>query len=331
MPATYEIESLSDLKGIGPKTIAKLQEGGIESLEDLEGLELEDLMDLGISKATAKKLLRAFYSIRKIDVRTGKEMEEIEKTKKVLKTDTDIDLLLGGGFKESYLYEFYGQFATGKSEVGHTLSVRAQLPEEHGGLNGKVVFVDTENTFSSKRIREIATCLIKKYNLDKTPDDFLKNIFVARTFTSVDLYSFVITSLPKLVKENPDIKLIIVDSVTAPFRAEYTDLNELPQRQKKIGEILMKLHELAVGMFDSNYRVIYYTNQVATRIGPFVNPAAAETHVGGNILGHRAQYRVYLRKAPNNKRIARLVDAHDLPSQEVLYQIGPCGIMPARK
>ena len=192
------------------------------------------------------------------------------------------------------------------------------------------MYIDTENTFSTKRIREIAEHMIKEYGLDRKPEDFLSNIFVARTFSSTDLYSFIMSSLPNLVKKNPDIRLIIVDSVTAPFRAEYTSLNQLPERQKKIGEMLMKLHEIAVGVFDGGFRVVYYTNQVATQIGPFTNPVYSEIHVGGHIVGHRAQYRVYLRKGRENIRIARLVDAHDLPPGEEMFKIGPGGIMPAR-
>ncbi|NPA76337.1 MAG: hypothetical protein GXN93_01105, partial [Candidatus Diapherotrites archaeon] len=191
----YTISSLEELPGVGKATVAKLNEAGIESLEDLEGLDVDDLIEIGLSKATAKKIIRAFTSIRQIQTFTADQVDQIERSKKVLRTETPLDDLLGGGFKESYLYEFYGQFATGKSEVGHTLAVRTQLPEEHGGLNGKVVFIDTENTFSTKRIKEIASCLIKKYKLDKKPEDFLKNIIVARTFTSTDLYSFVMSNL----------------------------------------------------------------------------------------------------------------------------------------
>jgi len=330
MAVKYSISTLDELPGVGAATVKKLNEAGIESLEDLEGLDVDDLIEIGISKATAKKIIRAFSSIREIQTMTADEVDKIEKKKGYIKTFTDLDDLLGGGFKESYLYEAYGQFATGKSEIAHTLAVRAQFPTEHGGLNGKVVFVDTENTFSTKRVKEIAKYWADKYGLNYSEEQVLKNIIVAKAVTSTDLYSFVISSLPNIVKKNPDVKLIIIDSVTAPFRAEYTDLNELPKRQKKIGEILMKLHEIAIGMFDGNYRIVYYTNQVATRIGPFINPAAAETHVGGNILGHRAQYRLYLRKGRDNIRIARLVDAHDLPSQECIFKIGPGGIMPAR-
>lgn len=324
----YKVEKLEDLPGVGKATIEKLKEAGIETLEDLEGVDIDDLIDAGLKKTQARRILKAFYSIREIEVSSASEIEEKEKSKKYIKTETDLDRLLGGGFKESYLYEFYGQFATGKTEIAHSLAVRVQLPEEHGGLNGKAVYIDTENTFSPKRVQEIASCLNERKKLDIPLKQYLDNIFVARTYSSTDLYSFVMSTLPSLVKKHPDIKLIIVDSVTAPFRAEYTSLNQLPERQKKIGEILMKLHELAVGVFDGGFRVVYYTNQVAQQIGGFVNPMFSEIHVGGHIVGHRAQYRVYLRKGRDNIRIARLVDAHDLPQGEAMFKITNCGVAP---
>nr|HPN38438.1 hypothetical protein [Melioribacteraceae bacterium] len=37
-----------------------------------------------------------------------------------------------------------------------TLAVNTQLPEDKGGANGKVVFIDTEGTFRAQRIRQIA-------------------------------------------------------------------------------------------------------------------------------------------------------------------------------
>ena len=40
--------------------------------------------------------------------------------------------------------------------LAHTLCVTAQLPVEHGGGNGKVLYLDTEGTFRPERIREIA-------------------------------------------------------------------------------------------------------------------------------------------------------------------------------
>jgi len=144
--------------------------------------------------------------------------------------------------------------------------------------------------------------------------------------TSDDLYAATKVKLKSLLQKYEGIKLIIVDSITAPFRAEYVDLNKLPERQKKLGEILMALHEAALGLMDGVPKVVYYTNQVTTRIGGFINPLAAEIHVGGNIIGHRAQYRLYMRKASGNKRIVRIVDAHDRPSGEAVIEIKNDGL-----
>jgi meiotic recombination protein DMC1 len=58
-----------------------------------------------------------------------------------------------------------------------TLCVTAQLPRSQGGGQGKVLFIDTENTFRPERIRSIA----KRYDLD--PDETLNNIMVGRAFT----------------------------------------------------------------------------------------------------------------------------------------------------
>jgi meiotic recombination protein DMC1 len=49
----------------------------------------------------------------------------------------------------------FGEFRTGKTQLSHTLCVTAQLDKENGGGNGKVCFINTENTFRPERIKEI--------------------------------------------------------------------------------------------------------------------------------------------------------------------------------
>lgn len=58
-----------------------------------------------------------------------------------------------------------------------TLCVTAQLPRSQGGGQGKVLFIDTENTFRPERIKQIA----KRYDLDA--EEVLNNIMVGRAFT----------------------------------------------------------------------------------------------------------------------------------------------------
>ena len=310
---------LEDIPGVGKAIADKLRGAGIETPEDLEGMSIDDLVEIGVPKALAKKILRWYHENRHINVMTGKEYKEVDAKRLVLKTHTKLDNLLNGGMKETYLVEAYGQFATGKTQLAHQLAVVAQLPPEMGGLGGKVMYIDTENTFSPKRVEAIA----KRFEVN--PDKALDNILLVQAVTSDDLYTATKVKLKRILEEYPGIKLIIVDSITAPFRAEYVELNKLPERQKKLAEILMALHEAALGVLDGVPKVVYYTNQVTTRIGTFFSPMA-ETHVGGNIMGHRAQYRIYLRKGPKNKRIATVVDAHDVPSADVVLEIRDDGL-----
>lgn len=50
--------------------------------------------------------------------------------------------------------------------------------------------------------------------------------------------------LPKVLLHRP-IKLIIIDSITAVFRGEYT-LSEVPRRSRDLRDIAVFLHKLSV-------------------------------------------------------------------------------------
>jgi DNA repair protein RadA len=69
---------------------------------------------------------------------------------------------------------------------------------------------------------------------------------------------------------------------------------------------------------------IYVTNQVMAR--PDVLFGDPTTHVGGHVVGHGIQYRLYLRKSRQNMRIAKLVDAPNLPEGEAVFTINEDGI-----
>jgi RecA/RadA recombinase len=57
-----------------------------------------------------------------------------------------LDELLGGGIESQSITEIFGEFRTGKTQLCHTLCVTAQLPKDQGGLEGKVILIDTEGT-----------------------------------------------------------------------------------------------------------------------------------------------------------------------------------------
>ena len=159
------------------------------------------------------------------------------------------------------------------SQLGFTLSVNVQLPVEKGGANGKAVFIDTEGTFKPSRIKQIAEAI------GANPEKVLSNIFVARAFNS-DHQILLIEKISEMIKNGEPIKLVIVDSLTAHFRAEFTGRGQLADRQQKLNKYLHNLMKLA----EQHNIAVYVTNQVmANPAQMFGDPTTA---IGGNIVGH---------------------------------------------
>ena len=94
------------------------------------------------------------------------------------------------------------------------------------------------------------------------------------------------------------MRLIIVDSVTAHFRAEYVGRGTLANRQQKLNK---HLHDL-MRFGDLNNALILVTNQVMSKPDTFFGDPTKP--VGGHVLGHTSTFRLYLRKSKGEKRIA---------------------------
>ena len=187
------------------------------------------------------------------------------------------------------------------------------IEENETGLEGKALYVDTEGTFRPERIVPIA----KRFGLD--PEDVLQNIIVTRAFSS----DHQIAIIRKAKKEIPlrNIKLVIVDSLTNHFRAEYVGIDTLAVRQQKINVHLHDLHRIAYAF---NTAVVV-TNQVLVNPATFFgNPIHA---IGGNIVAHNITTRVSLRKSKGNKRVAKMEDSPYLPESEVVFEISDSGII----
>ena len=192
------------------------------------------------------------------------------------------------------------------------LSVMVQLPPEKGGLSGKVVYIDSEASFRPERIAQIA----QAKGLD--PEKVLKNIFVARAYNA-DHQMLLVDKAADIIKDN-NVKLLIVDSLTAQFRAEYIGRSLLAERQQKLNKHMHQLMRLA----EMHNLAVLVTNQVMERPDIlFGDPTAP---IGGNIVGHASKTRIYLRQSKGDKRVARLVDSPSLPDGEAIYRITERGI-----
>ena len=322
--AELEIE---DLPGVGPTTADKLREAGYSSIEGIATASYADLAEAAeIGESTAKKMIREARKMADIGgFRKGTDvLEERKKVRKLSTMVPDFDTLLGGGLETMSIIEFYGEFGSGKSQIAHQMAVNAQLPEEVGGLNGSVVYIDTENTFRPERIRQMAEGL--ELEIDLPPaEEFLEHIHVAEAFTS-DHQMLLVDTVRELASDlkvtDKPLKLIVVDSLMAHFRAEYAGRGTLSVRQQKLNKHMYDLAKLA-----KEYNaVVIVTNQVQSNPAVFFGDPTKPT--GGNIVGHASKFRIYLRKSKGGKRVAKLVDSPDQPEGEAAFAVEMAGLKP---
>ncbi len=312
-----EIKSVKDLPGVGPKTAEKLEEMGMDDLMIIatsSPSELAAIADIG--EGVAAKIIAAARDALDMGFESG--LKVLEKRKKIGKITTgskSFDELLGGGIETASITECYGAFGSAKTQIAHQLSVNVQLPKDQGGLEGSVLYIDTEQTFRPERIQQMAKAI--GLNSEET----LKNVYVGRAYNS-DHQILLVEKAKDLIKEK-NIKLIIVDSITAHFRADYVGRGSLAERQQKLNRHLHTLQKYA----DTFNLAVYVTNQVMAKPDVFFgDPTEA---AGGHVLHHAATFRIYLRKSKGNKRIARLVDSPNLPDGEAVFVVTEEGIRDA--
>ncbi len=311
-----KIQSISDLPGIGAATIEKLSAAGYADLMSIAVATPGELVGATeMSEATAKKVIAISRANLEMNFENGDDL--LKKRLLVLKITTgskELDKLMGGGFETGAITECYGQYGSGKSQIAHTLAVRCQLPVQKGGAEGMAVFIDTESTFRPERIVQIS----KGLNLD--PDLVLKNIKVARAFNS-DHQALLAEKVEDLIKKQGlPIRLVIVDSLTAHFRAEFIGRGTLADRQQKINKHMHVLMKLA----DKYNLAVYVTNQVMSKPDTFFgDPTEA---IGGHIVAHNSTYRVYLRRGKKGTRVAKMVDSPSMPEAEAIFALEEKGV-----
>ncbi|HLC80051.1 MAG TPA: DNA repair and recombination protein RadA [archaeon] len=310
-----EIKQIEDLPGIGPQAADKLTAAGYKSLEAIAVSSAAELMEVaGLGEGTAEKAIKAARETLDMGYETAAALAEKRKLVGRLTTGSkEVDNLIGGGIETQSITEVYGKFASGKTQWCFQTAVTVQLPKEKGGLEGSCLYIDSENSFRPERVSAIA----QAHGLD--PDKVMKNILVARAYNS-DHQMLLAEKASEMVKEK-NVKLVIVDSLTAQFRSEFVGRGTLAERQQKLNKHMRTLQKLA----EMSNIVVLVTNQVMERPDIlFGDPTAP---IGGNIVGHASKTRLYLRKSKEDKRVAKLVDSPSLPDGEAIYRVTETGIV----
>jgi DNA repair protein RadA len=310
---------LRDVEGIGPTTAKKLEEVGINSVMELAVSNIYQLaIDLNCSKDTAaafimsaQRLLRE-SSILEMEFMTASSL--LEKRTSMLRCSTgskSLDELLLGGVETQAVTEFYGEFGSGKSQICHTLCAMAKQPISDGGLDGGVIYIDTEGTFRPERLEQIAD------SRGLNASEILKNVSLCKVYNSSHL-ELIVKDLGGYIDRFKS-KLVIIDSIISLHRAEFLGRGTLADRQQRLNSILHKLVRVAE-IFNV---ATVITNQVQTSPDTFYgDPTKA---AGGNVIGHTSTYRIYLRKSGEN-RIAKMIDSPYHPYSDIRFTINVRGV-----
>ena len=311
------IESLKQLKGIGESKAEKLIDAGYYSLESIAVADVRDFMErTGLPKGSSEQLIanaRGLVGLGEFeDLDT---IAEKESNYKYLKTGVvDLDALLGGGFEPGHITEIHALNGVGKTQMCISMAVRATLPEDQGGLDCHVLYVDAENTFSAKRALQIAED--NGYDVSTVA----KRIHCVRASSSAHQ----ILLMDKINEEAAKypVKLLIVDSIISHFRNEYIGRGALAERQQQLNRYLGQLHEFAI----SNDAVVIVTNQMMSSPDGAFAFGPTEIAVGGNCLGHACATRLLLRRAKAGMRVVRLEKSPKLPSGEAVFKLTNKGL-----
>jgi DNA repair protein RAD51 len=302
--------------GLNSTDVKKLQEAGYNSLEALAFTCKKNLLAIkGINEAKADKLIKILEETLNLKIQPSSvALEERKRITRITSGSKELDTLLGGGFESNSITELFGEFRTGKTQICHTLCVTCQLPKKDGGGEGKAIYIDTEGTFRPEKLASIA----ERFGLD--PKEAIENVFYARAYNS-DHQNRLLMQVCALMCEHK-FSLLIVDSATALYRTDYSGRAELSNRQMSLAKFLRNLQKIA----DEHKIVVVITNQVVATVDGNAFGGNDKKPIGGHIMAHACQTRLYLKKGLKQNRICKIYDSPSLPEGEATYSITDRGI-----
>jgi len=306
-----KITIVEDLPGVGAATAEKLSMSGYNTLMSIAVATPGELVEAtGMGDNVAKRIIAVARSSLEMGFETGEEvLKKREMVEKFHTGSNSLDTLLGGGVETGAITEAYGEFGSGKTQLGHALVVNV-LKEDPEAI---AIYIDSENTFRPERIIELA----KGAGMD--PSDVLKRVKIARAFNS-DHQVLLAEKIEDLITKGENVKLVVVDSLTSHFRAEFIGRGTLADRQQRINGHMRTLLKLAT----SFNLCVYVTNQVMSKPDTFFgDPTQA---IGGHIVAHASTFRLYLRKGKKGSRVAKLVDSPNLPEGECSFIVETDGL-----
>jgi len=310
---------VSDLEGVGNVAEEKLRDAGFDTVEMLAVSLPQTLVDLGLEQAQARKIIdaaRKHVDRVGIKFRTGEEVLHEHETRFKLHTQIpSLDEMVGGGFEASTVSIIHGRFSAGKSQLSHWLTACALTDKQLNATDSTtVLYIDTENTFRPKRVLDFLRTLGGK-------EEDLARIFVSEAHNS-DHQTLIVDHAGELVKTK-NVKLLILDSLTAHFRSEYVGREMLARRQQTLNRHLQKISQLT-RMFNL---VTFVTTQEIDTPQQGYGGAPESKGAGGNVVFHRPMMilSVFKPEGLSEKRFVTLEKHPSLGQQRIVLRLNQRG------
>jgi RAD51-like protein 2 len=239
-----------------------------------------------------------------------------------------LDQILGGGIPLGQVTELVGPPGGGKTLLATQLAVNTTMPAVFGGVDGHVIYIDTEGSFAPERCYTLADHLIRHiragverrskvqqprpdpHNDDDqhpwqhvTPADILARIHVYRTHSVADLVA-VLDALDdeeaELAKMN--CRLLVIDSIALPFRSIPPDV----ARTRLLADVAARLTRWATD-YDLAVVCINHSTTTTTTMKTLPN---GDNHHHHNSMGGAALGATWAHAVANRLTVS-MVAGHD--------------------
>uniref|UniRef100_A0A1I7Y7U7 DNA repair protein RAD51 homolog 3 n=1 Tax=Steinernema glaseri TaxID=37863 RepID=A0A1I7Y7U7_9BILA len=241
--------------------------------------------------------------------KTAFELLEEERREEVVSTGVEeLDAALSGeGLRPGTVYEIVGESSVGKSQLCFQICVNAT----NNRSRREVLYIDTEGSFRTERIVQIAT--------DRDPlanvSGILERINLCRSTDAVELSS-ALNQATQIAEANPRIGLVVLDSIAFPIRVE----SESERRKTLIEEVSQQLLKFA---FDLRCIVIV-VNQVTTEVSGMTTSAL------GSSWSHRCTIRMWMVSDPHTGKSIHITKSPFDPLKQIYYKITAGGVSSIR-
>lgn len=244
------LQALRKAKLLTVESILEYSQGDLERRTGLKSTQIQSLLEVASETILSQTTPLSALSLHQESLSTPNQGR--------LSTGCPlIDEYLHGGLLPRAINEIAGTSGAGKTQLCLQLSLTVQLPRHQGGLQGKAVYVSTEGALPSGRLQHLSQSVARRHTT--AAGTLTDHILIHHCPTVAALLGLLQHGLPALLQQNRDVRLIVLDSLAALFRSEYswTQMSSKTDHIKRVGLLLR-------GLLEHHDVTVVCTNQMTT-------------------------------------------------------------------